>query len=212
MIFSKKRERAVFHGTRGMIAVSDETLKKQLSLLALTGEELGVLQQLQPIIAANIAEMTKAFYSKVLAIAELKQIIEQHSSIERLERTLSAHILTMFAGKIDEGYVAQRNKIAAVHLHIGLEPKWYLGSFQVMLDVIVNAIAKSDYEEKEKFRGVSVVTKILNFEQQIVIDMYEKAHLDQEAQLQQEQLVQQQQLHKQMTEVSEELLAISEET
>ncbi|MGL4820853.1 MAG: protoglobin domain-containing protein, partial [Bacilli bacterium] len=140
MIFNRKDKPQVLIHDRGKISVSDKTIQKQLAMLALTEEELGILKAMHPLISSNINKMTESFYERVLMVPELKQIIETHSSVERLRKTLANHIVSMFNGVIDESYVVQRNKIASIHLTIGLQPKWYLASFQSMLDVMIEVV------------------------------------------------------------------------
>ncbi|PMV33612.1 chemotaxis protein, partial [Pseudomonas sp. FW305-3-2-15-C-R2A1] len=73
-----------------------------------------------------------AFYRNLKNEADLRAIIEEHSSVERLSRTLAVHVQEMFQGTMDDTFIQKRLKIAQVHLHIGLLPKWYMSSFQDM--------------------------------------------------------------------------------
>lgn len=113
----------------------------------------------------------------------------------------------MFSGVIDEAFLEKRIRIAHVHLRIGLLPKWYLGAFQdlllSMLKIFENALSDEEYR-----RSVKAVTKILNIEQQIVLEAFEDEHarlrrLDEESK---------NELHRQIKDTSGSLAAIFAET
>ncbi|MFD1267635.1 protoglobin domain-containing protein [Paenibacillus motobuensis] len=50
---------------------------------------------------------------------KLKEIIEQHSTIERLKQTLEGHLLEMFNGEIGQEFIIKRLAIAKVHKRVG---------------------------------------------------------------------------------------------
>src|ERR1700741_3798105 len=74
------------------IHLTDEEIKQQLEFIKLNEEELKVIKKLQPIVAENLETLVTAFYDAVLKVEHLKNIIESHSSVERLSKTLSSHI------------------------------------------------------------------------------------------------------------------------
>lgn len=148
----------------------------QIKMIDLTLDDLKIIKTLQPLIEEHIDEIVTGFYQSVLDVNILKQIIEKHSTIERLKTTLKRHLLQMFSGTIDEDFVQARIKIAQVHNRIGLEPKWYLGAFQKLQNSLLDVIHKS-IKNTEEVRIISkIVSKLFNFEQQLVLDTYEKEH------------------------------------
>ena len=111
----------------------NETIKKQLQMLSLTEDDLKYLKIFKPHVDDNIEQIVDTFYRNLRVEASLIDMINDHSSVERLKITLKRHICEMFAGEIDEAYFAKRKKIAQVHVHIGLKTKWYISAFQSLL-------------------------------------------------------------------------------
>ncbi|WNC13996.1 globin-coupled sensor protein [Brevibacillus brevis] len=164
---------------------SGSQLAKQLSQIRLTEQDLTVVKALQPLIIRNIDKIVDFFYGNIEKEQLLMSIVEKHSSIDRLKQTLNRHIQEMFSGKIDRDYYEQRSRIAVIHMRIGLEPKWYMCAFQNLLISIMDLLHQSIPDKQEFVHAVQAVTKILNIEQQIVLEEYEKEHerlrrLDQE--------------------------------
>ena len=152
------------------------TLSRQLALIQLTSEDLAIAKAIQPIIVEHLDEIVDAFYSGIASEELLMQIIEKHSSIERQKLTLNRHIREMFSGRVDEEYIAQRKRIAIIHMRIGLEHKWYMCGFQNLLISILGVLHAAIADKQEMVRAFQSVTKILSLEQQIVLEEYEKEH------------------------------------
>ncbi|MCY8045059.1 globin-coupled sensor protein [Bacillus haynesii] len=214
MLFKKDRktERSFFaeespDQTKRIRLNQHAEFKKQLAMVDLTDEDLWVLSRLKPLVTEHIETIVTRFYKNLEHENSLMEIIHDHSSVDRLKKTLTIHIQEMFSGVIDEAFLEKRIRIAHVHLRIGLLPKWYLGAFQdlllSMLTIFENALSDEEYR-----RSVKAVTKILNIEQQIVLEAFEDEHarlrrLDEESK---------NELHRQIKDTSGSLAAIFAET
>ncbi len=142
---------------------------KQVQMISFSKTDLVLLYNLQPYLEAHIETIITRFYDNISKEASLVGIINSHSHVERLKKTLSTHIVEMFAGRIDHDFIAKRLKIAVIHQRIGLQPKWYLCAFQDLLLSILAIIPTSF----DMLPTIAAVTKILNLEQQIVMEAYE---------------------------------------
>ncbi|MCY7816398.1 globin-coupled sensor protein [Bacillus haynesii] len=214
MLFKKDRktERSFFAGespdqTKRIRLNQHAEFKKQLAMIDLTDEDLWVLSRLKPLVTEHIETIVTRFYQNLEHENSLMEIIHDNSSVDRLKKTLTIHIQEMFSGVIDEAFLEKRIRIAHVHLRIGLLPKWYLGAFQdlllSMLTIFENALSDEEYR-----RSVKAVTKILNIEQQIVLEAFEDEHarlrrLDEESK---------NELHRQIKDTSGSLAALFAET
>ena len=149
-------------------------LEKQIIMIGLTVEDLQILCKLQPYVENEVDDIANQFYSNLEKNSSLIQIINEHSSIQRLKKTLRRHIFEMFTGKIDADYVQKRRTIAHVHVRIGLDSKWYLAAFQDILNSLLNIVEKHVMNRDETLLAIRAVTKIINLEEQLVIEAYEE--------------------------------------
>ncbi|WP_165921219.1 globin-coupled sensor protein [Paenibacillus albiflavus] len=184
-------------------------LVSQMKLIGLTVEDLKMIKKLQPLIEEHIDEIITGFYQSVLDIPKLKQMIAKYSSIDRLRATLKQHLLQMFCGTIDEEYIRTRLKIAEAHHRIGLESKWYLGAFQKLQNSFSNVISKKFHNQEEAQIINNIIAKLLNFEQQLVLDAYEKKHM---LALEQQYERVKEEVKMKMSKVNNELIQLSEQT
>ncbi|MCR8641028.1 globin-coupled sensor protein [Paenibacillus sp. N1-5-1-14] len=155
----------------------DPNLEVQMEMIHFTVQDLQILMAIHPLIEEHIDEVVDSFYSTILEIPELKSIVSNNSTIERLRGTLRAHLTELFTGKIDKSFVEKRQRIANVHQRIGLEPKWYMGAFQNLQNTFLHIIDRHVTDQQENKMISSSLSKLLNFEQQLVLEAYEKKNL-----------------------------------
>nr|WP_260631105.1 globin-coupled sensor protein [Bacillus sp. S/N-304-OC-R1] len=183
-------------------------LERQIKMIHLTKEDLHVISRLQPIVIKEIDRIVENFYKNLEIEASLLNIINSHSSVDRLRQTLRQHIEEMFSGVIDHAYIEKRIRIAHMHVRIGLKTKWYMCAFQDMLLSLINIINSSIHKKEEYFEAITAITKILNLEQQIVLEAYD-AELERMKEKQEET---KNIVRENVSNASENLAAISEET
>lgn len=194
---------------RGEIKTNEADIIKQLEIINLTVDDLEIIKGLQPLIKENHQILVETFYNTILKAENLKEIIEKHSSTARLRKTLEIHILEMFNGIIDYDFIEKRIKVAKVHIRIGLEPKWYMGAFQNLFSSLINMIHSNITDPGKRVEMINVISKLLNFEQQLVLEAYEKENL---LQREQEYNRVKSELKVGIIDISEELAALSEQT
>lgn len=148
-------------------------LAKQLDMIQLTKEDLAILKQIRPLIEEHIPNMVDEFYAALSKNNNLVDLINHHSRIERLKITLKKHLEEMFECRINSKYIENRNRIAITHVRIGLESHHYLGSFQALMVSYIEFLKDIDLSRIDALLAVNAFSKILNFEQQLVIQAYE---------------------------------------
>ncbi|MBM7661564.1 heme-based aerotactic transducer [Bacillus mesophilus] len=145
----------------------------QLQMISLTNENLAHLKVLQPFVKEKLDSIVTRFYQNIGKQQSLMNIINDHSTVERLKVTLEKHIYEMFNGVIDQSFIKQRYIIAHVHVRIGLQPKWYLCAFQELYESVLTIVEEQTNSMADYKKAVLAVSKIFNFEQQIVLEAYE---------------------------------------
>lgn len=195
-------------GTLHSLDGHDE-LNEQMRMIDLTEEDLSLLRLMKPVVEREIDYITDQFYNTVLGVNKLESIILEHSSIERLKKTLREHIIEIFDGSVNEEYIAKRLKIANIHKRIGLEPKWYLSAFQNLQNVFISVIYNEALKDNERVKIIQTVTKLLNLEQQLVLEAYEKENIREK---EEQYLLVKNELKAKIAEFSGELIDLSIDT
>ena len=161
------------------IEIQETMILKQLEMIDLSNEEIKTAKAIQPLISIHIDEIVATFYQTITNVEQLRTIILENSSIDRLRKTLETHLIEMFCGQLNEEFLEKRIRIANIHYRIGLEPKWYMAAFQNLQSTLLHLVHRHVEDRDESMEIIQVITKILNFEQQLVLEAYEKENLRQ---------------------------------
>ncbi|MDG5788799.1 globin-coupled sensor protein [Evansella sp. AB-P1] len=212
MFFKKKNNSNSdfnFESQHGKIIIpKNSELERQVQMINLTEVDLNIIYSIQPFVEENIESIVKQFYKNLEIESTLVSMINDNSSIDRLKKTLKIHITEMFNGIIDETYFSKRTKIAQMHVKIGLQTKWYMSAFQDLLLSLVDIIDQNISNKKDALLAIKAVSKILNLEQQLVLEAY-----DNESERLKEKLEEgKKQIRSNVANASENLAAISEQT
>ncbi len=181
---------------------------KILKMAKLTLNDLAAIQLLRPFVQDNIDRIVGNFYGNLAYESSLIKIIEDNSTIERLKKTLSQHIIQLFSGKIDDDFVKQRHIIAHVHVRIGLQPKWYMLAFADLANSLYEIVLENTTNKDEYAVFSGAVSKVLSVEQVIVLEAYEKEN----ERIKQESDLAKEAVQNQVKETAENLAAISEQS
>ena len=210
---NKNREEDVWarkaEAAQGSIDLSEPQALMQLAMIDLTERDLKLIHAFQPIVELHIDELVDSFYDTILKVEELKSIIQSHSTIDRLRTTLKTHMIELFSGKIDKGFLEVRLRVAKVHFHIGLQPRWYLSAFQNLQNSLFSLVYQNVQKQTDQQAFLLAISKVLSFEQQIVLEAYENENLrEREGQYDRVKT----EIKNKILVISEELLALSEQT
>lgn len=186
----------------------DSDLKGQMEMIHLTEDDLKIVKALKPLFIENMDLIINGFYEHIAKLPVLVAIIQKHTTVDRLKQTLEIHIQELFNGKIDGEFLQKRLRIARAHLHVGLPPKWYISAFQHLLNLLIKIAEAHIKNPNELVQSINAICKLLNFEQQIVIELYE----EEETRLRNEQKRIKDELIKKVEIATEELASITEET
>ncbi|MBD7945385.1 globin-coupled sensor protein [Psychrobacillus sp. FSL K6-2684] len=184
-------------------------LQKQMKLIGLTTEDLRQIITFQPYVEKGINDIVSVFYQQVLSVPSLRKIIEDRTQVDRLKKTVGSYIIEMFSGEFTENTIERKRKLAQMHFKIGLEPKWYMGTFHQIQSIIISLVNEEIKVLDEKEKTSLTISKLINLEMQIVLEEYEKENVK----LRQQQYdIVKTELKSKISSISEDLANLTEET
>ena len=156
-----------------MLELHQFDLQESLQLLKLDEKELEILKAFKPALERDIEAIVERFYAHILTVPNLKEIIERHSSVDKLKVTMRAYLLSLFPDKIDENFMAWRVKIGQVHKRVNLPPFYYLSANQVLFDELIPRIYAFCRKKTDQALRLSLaLLRIMSFDMQIVMASY----------------------------------------
>ncbi len=186
---------------------SFQDIPNQLAIIQLGKRDLAIAKIIQPYFENYMDTIVTNFYDQIQVEKSLQKIILDNSSVERLKGTLRKHLYELFEGVINDEYVKQRYRIAHVHVMIGLKTKWYMAAFQSLFHTFSDILQQYIVDKEELLEAINVVSKLLNLEQQLVLEAYEE---EMERMKQEEQ--EKKKIKDRVTTTAEELSAVMQQT
>ena len=103
------------------------------------------LAKLQPLIGQAIGPALGAFYDKVKTTPEPRKFFGDERHMSHAQTMQQSHWATLATARFDDEYAAAVSRIGKVHAKIGLEPRWYVAGYALVLEQLIHAIVKEQW-------------------------------------------------------------------
>ena len=122
------------------VVLTETVTEERLSFLHLDAAARGRLQKLQPAIAKALPSIVDEFYRSIRSWPALAHLLGNDSNVSRLKSTQQGHWANLFAARFDDAYMRGAVAVGHAHERIGLEPRWYIGSYCFILERLLTAV------------------------------------------------------------------------
>ncbi len=154
----------------GISADEIERRKQYLEFDSTDEERLKAVNELARSYADPVIE---AFYHHLLSFPDTKSFFANPATLERVKRLQVQYFLRLTQGSYDTSYVEERLKIGAVHERIGLDVKFYLGSYNFYLREVATRLLSAFADDPGKAIDVYLsLMKLVFMDIGLAIDTY----------------------------------------
>ncbi|SMF09057.1 methyl-accepting chemotaxis protein [Xaviernesmea oryzae] len=115
-------------------------LQKRLDFVGLDQEARAALRRLAPVINAGLPAALGALYKKIQSTPDTAGFFSSQSHMEGAKRRQTSHWAVVGEANYDERYVEGVRAVGAAHAHIGLDPRWYIGGYAIVLEQLIHAV------------------------------------------------------------------------
>ncbi len=152
--------------------VDRETRLKFLRVNSLTKP---CLMEAWPIIQPHLRSILDEFYDHLKAFPQISHMFASDTMIEHLKKAQSAHWGTLFKGDFDETYMKGVMAVGNTHARIGLEPRWYIGGYALIMNRLLSVIdAKFKRNSKKREAIRTAVNKAVFMDMDLSISVYQE--------------------------------------
>ncbi|MFN7129966.1 MAG: protoglobin domain-containing protein, partial [Brevundimonas sp.] len=163
-------------------------LQERLAFLKLDEESRAALAGTRPVIEAALAQTLDAFYDQVRATPDVAHFFNSETHISGAKSAQAKHWSLIASGDFTPAYVEGVRRIGLTHARIGLEPRWYIGGYALVLEGLIKAIIKADAGKHSLFgrkdkgdalgAALASVVKAALLDMDFVISLYLEAAED----------------------------------
>lgn len=173
-------------------------LRDRLDFVGLNKEQQRHIAGLKPIIKGSVEAALDVFYQKASRHPHTSKFFSNQAHIAHAKSRQAAHWGIIAAGEYQADYVDGVTTVGRVHARIGLEPRWYIGGYALILDGIIRAIIKEELKgflhgrKAEKLSdGITAVVKAALVDMDYAISVYLDALAEERAQTEMQRQVEQ---------------------
>ncbi|MEQ8410855.1 MAG: methyl-accepting chemotaxis protein [Erythrobacter sp.] len=117
------------------------------------------------------------FYAEISSRDELAAKFDDSTMMERARRAQAQHWRSVFENGVSDAFRDRAAHIGAVHARIGLEPKYYVGSYARILDDLVQEIIAPGWKrflpwKRAEARRVTALLKVSLLDIEIALSSY----------------------------------------
>lgn len=122
--------------------IETQAIRERLSFMEMTPECCAALKSLKSVVERELPIGLDRFYALVRKTPETARFFADESQMTRAKNAQLGHWDNISNGDFNGDYAARVRTIGTVHARIGLEPRWYIGGYAILLDHLINATVK----------------------------------------------------------------------
>ncbi|MEW9855011.1 methyl-accepting chemotaxis protein [Novosphingobium sp. M1R2S20] len=122
--------------------MSNTEISSRLSFMAFGAEQRRRVAALKPQISALIGGALERFYSQARATPVTAAFFRDGAHMQKAKAAQQAHWLHIADGEFDDEFYQSVRRIGSVHARIGLEPRWYIGAYALVLEDLLRGLAR----------------------------------------------------------------------
>lgn len=125
----------------------------------------------------SMAVALDRFYNEIGTRRDLSGKFADTASMERARKAQASHWQAAFSEGLDASFFKRSQHIGGVHARIGLEPKWYVGSYARILDDMINAMIAPGWKrilpwKRAEARRLAALVKVSLLDIDIALSAY----------------------------------------
>ena len=117
-------------------------LEQRLAFMKLGEAEQQALRSIGSVITGEVQNALETFYAQLRKTPEVRRFFPTEEHINHAKAAQGRHWQTISSASYDAGYMRQVQTIGSVHARIGLEPRWYIGGYALILDHLIGAVIR----------------------------------------------------------------------
>ena len=150
-----------------------ETRMRFMRIDAKTGE---LLREFWKVVEPALPTVLEGFYQHLTREPQLARMVG--SDIPRLKTAQGSHWGRLFNGRFDHEYMQGVRTIGLIHNKIGLEPRWYIGGYNFVLNQLATlAVRQYRWKPNHLSAVLTAVTSAVMLDMDIAISVYQEAML-----------------------------------
>jgi methyl-accepting chemotaxis protein len=116
------------------------SLEPRLGFIGFDSAASARLDDLSPLVLRHLEPALDKFYARIRVTPEVSRFFSSGEQMASAQKAQSRHWKAVATGRFDEEYAASSAAIGNRHARIGLEPRWYIGGYALIVETVVKGV------------------------------------------------------------------------
>lgn len=134
-----------------MPTASNQNISDRMDFIELDESARENIKSLAPLVERELPVALDNFYEKLRKTPEAGKFFSSNDMMDHAKSAQMDHWRGITSGKFDENYVRKVQTIGGVHAKIGLEPRWYISGYALLVEHLVKSAVKENLPKKSGF-------------------------------------------------------------
>lgn len=122
--------------------MTDQTMRQRLEFVKLDGRSKAALEKARPHVEKTLKPALDGFYDQLRQYPDVRKFFSDDAHIDAAANAQSQHWVKIISGSFDSGYVQGAQRIGNTHARIGLQPRWYIGGYALILEGLIKGVLR----------------------------------------------------------------------
>ncbi|HEY2658293.1 MAG TPA: protoglobin domain-containing protein, partial [Caulobacteraceae bacterium] len=127
---------------------AENALAGRLSFMKLDAEAQASIRGVKATIMRDLPAALERFYGQVRAFPETDALFPSQSLMASAKTRQLQHWEAISSGQFDHNYLKAVTAVGEVHARIGLEPRWYIGGYALVLESLIGGVLKTRWPKR----------------------------------------------------------------
>jgi len=124
---------------------TDNALRQRLDFIELDDGARKNLRELRPAISELLGGALDKFYGKLAKTPAVAGFFSDKAHMGQAKKRQQEHWGNLSGGNFDESYVNGVTAVGRTHARIGLEPRWYIGGYALVMSELVRGLMEKQW-------------------------------------------------------------------
>ena len=115
------------------------------------------LNDIREIVVEALPGALDTFYRQITSFPETRSFFSGAQHVEGAKQRQISHWQRIAAGQFDQDYVAGVTRVGETHARIGLEPRWYIGGYALLLEKLITEVLEARWPRQRFGRTVEEI-------------------------------------------------------
>ncbi|MGO0061172.1 methyl-accepting chemotaxis protein [Brevibacillus fluminis] len=150
-----------------------DRVKDRLAFMGINQDTMNHVKDAAKILLPYKTEIVDQFYGSITSVDHLQQMIVNHSSLERLRKTMEKYLEQLLHAEVDQEYVATRIIIGQVHSRIHLTAEHFISAHHLLIQIMTSILMEKLHANPNRMmQNVLAIQKLAAFDQQLIVEVY----------------------------------------